>query len=140
MCASVQLLHRKHQRHGARYQLSRTTQGTSGGRNRNRRRKKIETRQGRCTPGQAGNDYIVRERGAKRLQLRLLLEDPGQVSLRCLVDFLSSNDRSFLFAKPQTRTYISRLVGSLARQRDRLKELWHALRGLSNKFTKLRRP
>ncbi|XP_031366189.1 bestrophin homolog 12 isoform X2 [Apis dorsata] len=44
-----------------------------------KRRKRIETRRGRCTPGQAGNDYIVRERSAKWLQLRLLLEDLGQM-------------------------------------------------------------
>ncbi|XP_026297428.1 uncharacterized protein LOC408898 isoform X2 [Apis mellifera] len=45
-----------------------------------KRRRKIETRLwGLCTPGQAGNDYIVRERSAKWLQLRLLLEDLGQM-------------------------------------------------------------
>lgn len=66
------------------------------------RRKKIETRRGRCTPGQAGNDYIVRERSAKWLQLRLLLEDLGQVSL--FSPFLLS---SFPFLSPYRRYYFA---------------------------------
>ena len=123
-----------------------------------KRRRKIETRLwGLCTPGQAGNDYIVRERSAKWLQLRLLLEDLGQVS----VFFPSSSPPSFLLlsffsflslllfrhlaSSIEYRAIIS-LASDIAIDRDRSRDTVTGrtdpppppplpARGLSNKFT-----
>lgn len=101
MCASVQHLHRKHQRHGARDRIIRRRGrgGDGGGR---RKRRGWGTDLGRSARDQAGNDYILRERSAERLQLWLLLEDSDQVSLplesaACpLARFNMLNERGFL--------------------------------------------